>query len=374
MRLQTLSVAQFRNHDSTVLNLGGVSHLFVGPNGSGKTNILDAICVLSLTKSALGLDEEDLVQWEKQFFRVRADTLNDAGDMHCIELVSQQEPRREKAAFRNDVRIPLNQLVGEIPTVVFLPSDLDLFTGSPANRRRFLDTLLCQVSGEYLKCLSTFQKVLKQRNTLLRTISNGQASADDLQPWDDQLAEAAGTVTQLRLELIEAWNLSLLPEVQALGEKWNEVHIVYERSTNARSSSELAQEFLRQMFSSRDRDILIGTTSIGPHRDDWHLMTDGHALATAGSRGQQRTALLALLFLQAGYLELRKGERPVILLDDVYSELDTTHQERVLSAFAQHQVILTGTHVPEGLPEDLTIWEVQSGTVMKMGSVHSIAQ
>ncbi len=367
MRLHSLSIAQFRNHDATVLDLKGSSHLFVGPNGSGKTNILDAVCVLSLTQSALGLGEEDLVQWEKQFFRVRADAETDSGETQSIEIVCQQEPRREKAAFKNDVRVSLRSLVGYIPSVVFLPSDLDLFTGSPANRRSFLDTLLCQVNGEYLACLSTFQKALKQRNSLLRNISDGLAQPSDLEPWDAQLAESAAVITQMRLELIETWNMALVSEVQQLGENWQEACIVYDRSTNSRTVLDLVEEFKRQLLTNRDRDILIGTTSVGPHRDDWHLLVDGHSLATSGSRGQQRTALLALLFLQAGYLELRKGERPVILLDDVYSELDSTHQKRVLAAFADHQVILTGTHVPEGLPDDLSIWEVQDGTVMHMG-------
>ena len=372
MRLQTLSIAQFRNHDATVLSLGGGSHLFVGPNGSGKTNILDAVCVLSLTQSALGLSEDDLVQWEKQFYRVRAEAQSDSGDVQTLEVVCQQEPKREKAAFKNDVRVSLRSLVGQIPTVVFLPSDLDLFTGSPANRRSFLDTLLCQVSGEYLAALSTFQKALKQRGSLLRNIADGYAQPDDLQPWDDQLAESGAVITQMRLELIQTWNMAILSEVQALGESWQEACIVYERSTNARLIPDLAEEFRRQHLANRDRDILIGSTTVGPHRDDWHVLIDGHALESSGSRGQQRTALLALLFLQAGYLELRKGERPVILLDDVYSELDTAHQKRVLSAFANHQVILTGTHVPEGLPDELTIWEVQNGTVMKMGSVQQV--
>lgn len=372
MRLHSLSIAQFRNHDATVLDLKGKSHLFVGPNGSGKTNILDAICILSLTQSALGLGEEDLVQWEKQFYRVRAEAQSDSGDVQTLEVVCQQEPKREKAAFKNDVRVSLRSLVGQIPTVVFLPSDLDLFTGSPANRRSFLDTLLCQVSGEYLAALSTFQKALKQRGSLLRNIADGYAQPDDLQPWDDQLAESGAVITQMRLELIQTWNMAILSEVQALGESWEEACIVYERSTNARLIPDLAEEFRRQHLANRDRDILIGSTTVGPHRDDWHVLIDGHALESSGSRGQQRTALLALLFLQAGYLELRKGERPVILLDDVYSELDTAHQKRVLSAFANHQVILTGTHVPEGLPDDLTIWEVQNGTVMKMGSAQEV--
>lgn len=372
MRLETLSIAQFRNHDATVLNLGGNSHLFVGPNGSGKTNILDALCVLSLTQSALGLGEEDLVQWEKQFFRVRAEGTSDSGDVHTFEVVCQQEPRREKAAFKNDVRVSLRSLVGQIPTVVFLPSDLDLFTGSPANRRSFLDTLLCQVSGEYLVALSTFQKALRQRNSLLRNISDGLATSSDLDPWDAQFAESSAVITQMRLELIETWNLSLLSEVQELGELWQEACIIYDRSTNACTVTELSDECTRQLLANRDRDVLIGTTTTGPHRDDWHVLVDGHALATSGSRGQQRTALLALLFLQAGYLELRKGERPVILLDDVYSELDSKHQKRVLSAFADHQVILTGTHVPEGLPDTLMIWEVQNGAVMKMGSAQEV--
>jgi DNA replication and repair protein RecF len=135
----------------------------------------------------------------------------------------------------------------------------------------------------------------------------------------------------------------------------------YERTGESRTEVDIEQEILRELDRVTERDIILQATSIGPHRDDWGLMVEGRSLPSFASRGQQRTAVLALLFLLGSYLELQRGEKPVILLDDVFSELDTRHQKALLTAFGQHQVFITATHVPEGL-QDAVVWNVGRGT------------
>jgi DNA replication and repair protein RecF len=235
-----------------------------------------------------------------------------------------------------------------LPTVTFLPRDLDLFTGAPAERRRFLDQLLCQVSPPYIESLSTYQKVLKQRNALLKRIAQGMASVSDLEPWDIALSKEGAVITSIRLELIETFGLSLAAELQSLGESWRNIHFSYERATEETSCGVLASELQTRLAANRAKDVLLQSTTVGPHREDWMLLVEGHHLGEIGSRGQQRVAMLALLFLQASYLELRTGERPIVLLDDVCSELDDQHQERILEGLSGNQVILTGVQVPEG--------------------------
>jgi DNA replication and repair protein RecF len=365
VRLQTLHLAQFRSYDSLTLDLQGADlHVFVGQNGSGKTNLLDAICVLSQDQSCLGHAEQDLVRQGTMHYQVNAAVLSDATEAESLEVISQLSPRRSKVCFRNDVRIPVAQFVGRLPTVLFLPEDLSLFTGAPSERRRFLDQLLTQVSPDYFQTGSDFQKLLKQRNALLKRIASREASEAELDPWDAEVAEKGSALTVARLELIETFSLALGDELRALGESWKDVRLQYERTGREREVAALAIEMQTLLRHFRQRDILLQATTVGPHRDDWSILVDGMSLPAYASRGQQRAAVLSLLFLEASFLEVRRGEKPVILLDDIFSELDDAHQMRVMQAFPGHQVLLTSVHVPPVVGE-AALWAVESGTVRK---------
>ena len=263
------------------------------------------------------------------------------------------------ACFINDVKMPITAMVGALPTVTFLPQDLELFTGSPGHRRTFLDQLLCQVSPEYLQTLMQYQKILKQRNALLRKISEGIARRGDLAIWDEKAAESASIIILRRIELTEMLQCTLGQELQNLGEDWRDATIMYERKGTTRDFEGVKEELLDLLSHFQERDIVLRSTTIGPHRDDWKILVDERDIATFASRGQQRTAVLALLFLEVSYLELQRGERPVILLDDVFSELDEHHQQSLLKSLEGHQVIITTTHVPEEV-FGARVWEMES--------------
>ncbi len=354
MRVLSLFLEHYRNYGTLAVDfpLPGTLrpdddlHLFVGPNGSGKTNILEAIALLSLTKSFLGLEEDDLRKWGTEFYRVKAQIRSDAGEREELEIVSQVAPRRQKACFRNGVKMSTSQMVGRLPVVTFLPQELSLFAGPPADRRRFLDQILSQVSPDYFVALMDYQKVLKQRNALLKSIAEGQADVSFLEPWNEEIAALGSALTLLRLELVETFNLALREETQALGETWKEVFVSYRRTGESRLQEQLRQEMLEHLKKSVERDVILRSTTVGPHRDDWEIHADGRSLISFASRGQQRIAVLALLLLQASYLEVRRGEKPVILLDDIFSELDGNHREKLLGAFSAHQVIVTATEMP----------------------------
>lgn len=347
MRLLSLSLEQYRNYERLELDFTTNDlHLIVGPNGTGKTNVLEAISLLSLTKSFLGLEEDDVRQWGTEFYRVKAQVRTDAGETEELEVVSQNLPRRQKVCFHNGVKIPLAQMVGRLPVVTFLPQELEIFSGPPAERRRFLDQILCQVSPGYFTALMAYQKVLKQRNALLKAISEDTADQSFLAPWDLELASLGSSITMLRLELVGTFTMSLTQEVRALGESWERAHVRYARSGTGCDRDELQREILDGLARTVDRDIILRSTSVGPHRDDWSVEADGRSLMTFASRGQKRVTILALLLLQASYLEVRRGEKPVILLDDIFSELDAVHRERLLGTFTDHQVILTATDLP----------------------------
>jgi len=361
MRLVSLKLEQFRNYSSLELPLDdGAIHLFRGPNGSGKTNLLEAIGVLSLTKSCRGKEEQDMVQWGENHYRVRGEVESDHGDRTRLEVVAEVRPRKRKAYFLNDVKTSLLQFVGFLPSVTFLPQDLHLFEGPPAERRRFIDQLLSQVSPDYLTAFSAYHKVLHQRNALLRRIAEGAEKEASLTLWDRELAAKGAIITRSRLELIEMLNLSFLAEVQHLGEHWKEAKLLYLRKGTEQEASAIEAEMIALLEEHRPRDLILGSTSIGPHRDDWSVEADGKVLQTFASRGQERVVVLALLFLEVSFLEMRRGERPVVLLDDAFSELDDHHQRALLDALKAHQVLLTATRMPPDA-RAIRMWEVADG-------------
>lgn len=327
--------------------------------------------MLSITKSCRGRDETELPQWGKPFYRVRGDVRKDDGGEKRLEVVSELTPRKRKATFINDVKTGLGSFVGFLPTITFLPQDLLLFSGPPAERRRFLDTLLSQVSSDYLQMLSGYQKVLQQRNALLRRMADGVPDDGMLPLWDRELARRGSHLTLARLELIETLNLTFAEELEGLGETWNDVHLTYARKTEGRTSDEIEHELFALMQNNRARDIAMATTSTGPHREDWQAITGGRELPTFASRGQERVAVLALLLLQVSYLELRRGEKPVLLLDDAFSELDDEHQMALLDALPGYQVLLTATRVPPGA-KHAQLWHVQDGSVMPSSIASSV--
>jgi DNA replication and repair protein RecF len=354
VRIAVLHLEQYRNYRALTQQFSHDSRQFlVGYNGSGKTNILESIALLSLTQSFLGIDDDDLVRWGDDFYRVRAELVTDRGEPLELEVCSVLRPRREKACFRSRVRTAARDMIGLLPVVAFLPQDLALFTGPPQERRRLLDQLLSQVSPEYVHHLHAYQKALKQRATLLRRIAEHAAGPADLDPWDALLIMHGEPIVRARREFLATCNCSLTRDVQDLGESWKEVTLSYDAGTLINAG----RTFPEALMERRERDMLLLTTTVGPHRDDWAVTVDGRDLTTFASRGQQRVTALALLLLQAAFLEVRRGERPIVLLDDIFSELDALHRERVLASLHDHQVFLTTTEEPS----------VQVGAVWRVG-------
>lgn len=363
MRLVSLQLQQFRNYAAQSVTFGDEDvQLFAGKNGSGKTNLIEAVSILSITRSCRGKEDLEMVQWDADFYRIRADVRSDDGREFRLESVCELKPRRRKAFFINDVKTIVGGIVGFLPTVTFLPQDLMLFSGPPAERRRFLDQLLSQLSPEYLGELSQYQKVVQQRNALLKRVAAGHDQPSSLDLWDGELAVRGAAVTLARLELMETLNLTFAEEMASLGEHWEDVSLRYERKTTARSKEDLSVELKALLQENRERDIILQSTSVGPHREDWQVLRGERPLPSFASRGQERVAVLALLRLEVSYLGLRRGEKPVILLDDAFSELDDEHQRAVLDGFRGHQVIMTAARLPEG-ESAFDLFHVEPGKV-----------
>ncbi len=364
MRFESLQLTDFRSYAqaSAVFPREPGCIAFLGENGAGKTNLIEALSILSLTRSCRGNDEVELTRWDQPFYRLTAEVVADDGSSKRVEVVSELSPRKRKTLFLNDIKTSASDFVGVIPTVTFLPQDLLLFSGPPAERRRFLDQLLSQVSPEYLMALSQYQQVLQQRNALLKTLAQTGGDTSVLDIWDKEVARFGSIVTLRRLELIETLTMSFGEEIARLGESWDNVRLRYDRKTTARKPEELEAETVMLLKANRDRDILLQGTLMGPHREDWQVSVAGRDIPTFASRGQERTAVLALLFLQVSYLQLTRGEMPVLLLDDACSELDERHQQLFLSGFPGAQVFLTATRLPDQA-RPLKVFAIEPGAI-----------
>lgn len=346
VRIQSLILDQFRSYQSLNLSFDGARReLFLGPNGTGKTNLLEAVSVVSTLGSFLGVDAAYLVRWGTGYFRITATVETDAGEQRKLEVVHTTEPTRERACFVDDVRMTAQPFLGQLPTMVFLPEDLNLFTGGPERRRQFLDQALWQLQPASRRLSSEYERILKQRNSLLKRIGEGQARESELDLWDSELSTHGARLQQERLQIVERLNHTLPERFQLLGGTWRYSSLSYERR-HGQDGSSLEDDLSALLTARRQRDILLKSTSVGPHRDDWRLLADNRDIATFASRGEQRTSLIALLLTNLAVFDAEQRERPIILLDDVFSELDDAHQRDLVEALSGHQVLMTATHLP----------------------------
>lgn len=361
MRLQSLHLESFRTYSKLSLDFDEGSQLFLGANGSGKTNIVEAITFLSQARSCLRAQPDDALRFGESFLKIRADVSSDHGEASSLEYVFQVSPKRSSAYFIRDIRTPLLSFIGALPTMTFLPQALTLFTGSPSDRRSFLDALLTQLRPAFAGERLEYERILKQRNALLKQIASGEAQESAIDVWDERLALIGSALIIERLNLLQKMNADLHQHIASLGEAWEEVSLQYALSSQGASPQDIQSALLH----ARPRDCIVQSTTVGPHRDDWLFLADSHDIGVFASRGQQRTALLAILFVGAGLFQEARGERPVILLDDVLSELDPAHQHALLMHLSGHQVFITATHPSEELI-DLTAWEVGGGNVNRI--------
>ena len=352
MLLTSLHLEGFRSYDRAVVALDPSTrtHVLLGNNGAGKTNIVEAISFLSQGRSCLGVAPDLALRWGATHYRLRAACISDAGEALSIEYVFQVQPTRAIACFVRDVRVPYAQFIGRLPVVTFLPQHLDLFVGPPTQRRAFLDALLAQLDPEFLRLRLRFERTLTQRNTLLRAVQSSEASIDALDAWDREYATLGAAVQSRRFALTSTIAERLPPTLHALGEQWSSIDFRLERGTQATDASLLVDEICAFLQARRSKDIAAGMTTSGPHRDDWTFTVDGHPFGSIASRGQQRAAFLALLFIAVSLCHERTGERPIVLLDDVFSELDVLHQHALLARCEGMQTIMTTAHALPELP------------------------
>ena len=328
--LINIKLQNFRNYSDAKWDFGKVNAI-IGRNGTGKTNILEAMRYLSLLKSFRARKEEEVVLFNQRMAILEANIKNNGKNKIIITI-----EKDKKACSINKKTVKLSEAVGVLKSVLFCPEDILIIDGAPSVRRRYLDQLISQKDKKYLKGLINYNRILAIRNALLGRIADGLAREDELDVWDEQIIAPAKYISQRREEVIE--------ELSKISEGYlNEMDgnfgfsMEYQRSESS----------IENLIKSRRRDIVYQITHIGAQRDDILIYLNNRALAQFGSRGQKRMVLLSLKQAEIDYLT--EEERPLLLLDDVFSELDREHQEKINKIITKQQTILTTTNLPESI-------------------------
>jgi DNA replication and repair protein RecF len=376
MRLRELELDEFRSFRRLTLTIDAAGFRAIGPNASGKSTLLEAIAMLATTRSPRTSAEREIANWSSgadlavpPYARVRG-VLESLEGKHELEIgftLAEQGPSALKKQVRVDGRtVRAVDAVGRLKSVLFAPEDVDLISGAPAARRRFLDMAISQASRGYLRALSRYGRVLEQRNSLLRRFvrervpAESPRAAQELEFWDGELTAVAAEVLATRVGAVGALSrsarrhfadltgnecLTVTYSPARLETSLDEVSATGWRTPSQALRQGLAASFSTSLKAARPDELRRGVTVVGPHRDDFAVSADGIDLGRFGSRGQQRLAVIAIKLAELDLLEEAAGEPPVLLLDDVLSELDAAHRSKLIATLAarESQICITAT-------------------------------
>jgi len=375
MRLTQLSLFNFRNYVRLALDLPAGVTVLLGDNAQGKTNLLEAVYYLATSRSPQAGSDREIVNWlatESEplpYARLVGRVSRDSGNLTIEITLTQQgeaEGRYRKQIRLNGVPHRAMDLLGNLNVVLFLPEDIALVSGAPGGRRHYLDATLCQIDPGYCRALSRYNQILTQRNALLRDLRERGGDVAQLAFWDEQLVEHGAHLVTRRRQCLDDLD-GLVRQVHAeLTDGAERLRLDYLPSLNLDNEETVAQAFVSQLRSLRTREIAAGVTLTGPHRDDLAFIIDGMNAGVYASRGQQRTVALALKLAEVTLMFQATGERPVLLLDDVLSELDAHRRSfllRVLDDGPQQAIITTtDLHVlPAAFLQRCHVWRVSAG-------------
>ena len=331
MKISKLRVQNFRSHSDFLLEIGEKSTLISGKNGSGKTSLLEAVYFALQGTSFRSSDKEILKNDGSTWFRI--DLKGSENGLRVVKFDSSKASGKKLFEIdgQKNHRLAPSQ---KIPVILFEPDDLQLLSGSPNRRRDFMDRFLSQSFPQFQLALSRYNKALKQRNNLLK---RENLTADELFPWNLMLAEYAAEIIARRLKFIEVLN-SRLSEVYGEISGANDlIEVIYLGKNISKD------EILKIMSLNFERDRILGHTSFGPHKHDLQFNFNGKDARNVASRGENRSLVLALKFIETDFLAENSSKKPIVLLDDVFSELDETRQKLLTTHFAKYQTIITST-------------------------------
>lgn len=346
MFLKKLNLTNFRNYANLELNFDQRSTIFVGNNAAGKSNILEAVYLLSTTKSLRAQTEDELIKKGEEFAKVEGF----AGEFELLAIINRpsKDVLFKKKMMVNGIGRRTVDFIGHLPAVIFYPSDINMVTGAPSLRRWHLDLALSQIDADYKKALTLYEQFLQARNKVLKRIREGQGRADELTYWTGGLVNQGKVISNKRKDFFEYINFL----EKGLG-KFRFEYL----------QSEVTIEKLAEI---NGREIAVAATLIGPHRDDFDILLEDRNLAHFGSRGEQRTATLAFKLAELEYMAKILGTRPILLLDDIFSELDVSHRAHVVEVVSKQQTVIATVeleNIPKEFLDSARILRVEGGKI-----------
>lgn len=357
MIIKSIELANYRNYESLQLSFDKGVNILYGDNAQGKTNVLEAIYMSATTKSHKGSKDKEIIKFEQEESHIRS--IIERHEMEYRVDMHLRQYKTKGIAINGQKIKKAGELIGLLNVVFFSPEDLAIIKNGPSERRRFIDMELCQLDKTYLYNLNQYNKILNNRNKLLKDIIFSPALKDILDIWDEQLVMYGCQIIKGRATFIEELNSIIYDIHRKLSGEREELFLAYEPDTSA-------EEFAVRVRANRERDMKICQTSSGPHKDDCIFKIGDCDIRKYGSQGQQRTAALSLKLSEIELVKRVTKDTPVLLLDDVLSELDSNRQNHLLNSIGDIQTIITCTGLDEFINnrfEINKIFKVTAGTV-----------
>lgn len=357
MIIKSLELENFRNYDSLHLNFDEGTNILYGDNAQGKTNVLEAIYVSATTKSHKGSKDKEIINFSKEEAHIRTflskNNTDYRVDMHL------RKSKSKGIAINGQKLKKASELLGLLNVVFFSPEDLSIIKNGPSGRRSFVDMELCQLDKYYLYHLNQYNKIINQRNKLLKDFYFNPDLKDTITVWDHQLVSYGKHIITTRIQFVERLNIIIEAIHRNLSGNKEQLEVVYEPDVTC-------ENFESQLSANMDRDIKLKFTGVGPHRDDFGFLVNGIDIRKYGSQGQQRTAALSLKLAEIELVKQIAKDSPVLLLDDVLSELDSNRQNYLLNSIGDIQTIITCTGLDEFVNNRFEInkvFKVVNGTI-----------
>lgn len=359
MIVKSLELSNFRNYNHLLMDFSKNTNILYGDNAQGKTNVLEAVYLCSTTKSHRGSKDKDIIRINQDESHIRMMIERD-GVGHRLDM--HLKKNKPKGVAIDGIPIKKSsELFGLIHIVSFSPEDLSIIKNGPSERRKFIDMELCQLDRTYLHQLMNYNKIINQRNSLLKQISYNCKLLDTIEIWNDQLIQYGTRIIKARKLFIDELNEIIMPVHKKLSGGREELKIFYDPNVEE-------EYFKKSLEKNLEKDLKLKMTSVGPHRDDLNFFIGEEDIKRYGSQGQQRTSALSLKLSEIELVKLKIKDEPVLLLDDVLSELDRNRQNELLNYIKGIQTIITCTGLEEFIKKRITIdkiYHVMDGTVIE---------
>jgi DNA replication and repair protein RecF len=371
MYIEQLYLKDYRNYEALEVSFENKVNVILGENAQGKTNVIESIYVLAMAKSHRTSNDKDLIGWDKEYAKIEGRVKKQYGSIPMQLVISK---KGKKAKCNHIEQQKLSQYVGNMNVVMFAPEDLHLVKGSPQVRRRFIDMEIGQVSPIYLHDMSQYQKILQQRNHYLKLLQiKKQTDITMLEILTEQFIQMAVKIISKRFEFLRLLDQWAIPIHKGISRGLETLKMEYKPSVDVSEDQELSKMidvFEQKFLKVKNKEIERGTTLFGPHRDDLLFFVNGRDVQTFGSQGQQRTTALSVKLAEIELIRSEIGEYPILLLDDVLSELDDYRQSHLLNTIqGKVQTFVTTTNV-EGIDhqtlKEASAFRVEAGKMKQI--------